>query len=115
MFTASQIASVSAKAFAGEGYTEYRGADRYAGRYVVGGLSTAELATGTPLSDIQRAASLVADTPESETLGSWVESGVIYLDAGDTYDSLQFALVVARSRGELAIYDRMAQKVVTVA
>lgn len=44
----------------------------------------------------------------AETLGYWEDKGTVYVDLGTTYHSEVSALSVARTRGELAIFDREA-------
>ena len=50
----------------------------------------------------------------AEALGYWEHEGTIYVDFGTTHASIDDALRVAASRGELAIYDRETGQCITV-
>lgn len=115
VFASDDVAHLIGSAIRGEGDTIYRGRPKYAGRYIVGGIRTASLPF-EPLTPTFE--NLVADVirdfatnmeyvGKSETLGVWIDyTNVLHVDLGDTYYTLESALVVAAKRGELAIWDR---------
>lgn len=114
MFSTSDIYTLARKAASavegeGAGHTVYaHGVSPR--RYVVGGYTKSLL---FPINEgtarIRKAVrALAASTPArfAETLGMWEDKGTVYVDLGTTYHSEVSALSVARTRGELAIYDR---------
>ena len=120
MFTDFQQFDVAAHAYAHEGFTAYRGREDYAGRYIVGGLATRTIPHDVPnyaalcLESVLDLA-LGASDLTAETLGVWHEGGIAHFDLGDSYTIEYVALKVARGRGELAIWDRFAGRVIRVA
>ena len=119
MFTDFQQFDVAAHAYAREGFTAYRGREDYAGRYIVGGLATRTIPHDAPnyaalcLESVLDLA-LDASSFMAETLGVWHEGGNAHFDLGDSYTIQYVALKVARGRGELAIWDRFAGRVIRV-
>jgi len=51
-----------------------------------------------------------------DSLGGWLDkdTGIYYLDLNDHYHDLEVALSVAKSNNQLAIYDKVEGKVITV-
>lgn len=118
-FPSNAAFALAHAAHAGTGHTEYRNRAEYAGRYIVGGIATAVVpsdAVGFPELVLRSALDLLdsEDARKSETVGVWSHEGNTYLDLGDTYYMLDSALTVARKRGELAIWDRVAEQEITV-
>lgn len=114
MFSTSDIYALARKAaFAveggGTGHTIYS-PECAPRRYVVGGyIPSVLLPVGTPVGVVRAAIRrMVRDSGArfAETLGFWEDNGTLYLDLGTTYHDEASALSVARTRGELAIYDR---------
>lgn len=105
MFTSDQIDAVAIAAIKGEGHTEFNGPEKYAGRYVVGGLATDTFPAGFP--NVRQIVADLARNATAETLGCWENNGIVYIDLGDTWTHLSAALQVASQRGELAIWDRL--------
>ncbi|AHL18528.1 hypothetical protein ISF9_058 [Microbacterium phage vB_MoxS-ISF9] len=122
MFSTSDIYALARKAASavegeGAGHTIYaRGSE--ARRYVVGGYTPSVLLpVGTPVGVVRRAIRRMVGAHGArfaETLGYWEDSGTVYLDLGTTYHDEVSALSVARTRGELAIYDREAGEVTSL-
>ena len=91
-------------------FTAYKGNPDHAGRYIVGGLSAAELPADASFATILSAVNALAISDASrdaETLGAWIDKGTLYLDLGDTWTALPAAMQAAQYRGELAIWDRV--------
>lgn len=103
----------------GSGHTEYR-KDRAMGRYIVGGVVPARIfPIGTARPVIRAAVRRMLGNPAghsrmADTLGYWEDAGSIYVDLGDTWGDLGIALDIARSRRELAIFDRLTGECITV-
>ena len=119
MFTDFQQFDVAAHAYAREGFTAYRGREDYAGRYIVGGLATRTIPHDVPNYSalcLESVLDLALDASglAAETLGVWHEGGNAHFDLGDSYTIQYVALKVARGRGELAIWDRFAGRVIRV-
>lgn len=122
MFSTSDIYALARKAASavegeGAGHTIYaRGTE--ARRYVVGGYTPSVLLpVGTPVGVVRRAIRRMVGAHGarfSETLGYWEDNGTVYLDLGTTYHDEVSALSVARTRGELAIYDRETGECITL-
>lgn len=112
MFTRTDVARIARLASlavegSGTGATAY---DEHAmrGRYVVGGYAPAQL---YPIGEGRghmrtRIWDWVQAHPEAHTLGYWEHEGTVYVDLGTMTPGLEYALQLARTRGELAIFDR---------
>lgn len=57
----------------------------------------------------------MATTGENTSVGLWMDDGKLYVDVSESYDRLDVAMRVAKERDQLAIYDQMADKALTVA
>lgn len=115
-FAAQDRQGLALSAAYGQGSTAYRGHERYAGRYIVGGLSTRTVPV-TGIRETYRSALYALeqlDTTNAETLGVWVQDGIVYADAGDTWLTRYAAEQAAKNRGELAYWDRVAEAEVFV-
>lgn len=117
-FTTFQQFDIAAHAYAHDGATVYRGKPEYAGRYIVGGLATKVVpheAAGYAAMCLDAVFDLADDasTVKAETLGVWHDNGLAYFDLGDTYYTKERALMAARERGELAIWDRHTSTEIT--
>ena len=114
MFSTSDVYALARKAASavegdGTGHTVYS-PECAPRRYVVGGYTPSVLLpVGAPVGVVRRAIRRMVGAHGarfSETLGYWEDNGTVYLDLGTTYHDEVSALSVARTRGELAIYDR---------
>lgn len=123
MFTFSEFDQfdLASLAFRLEGGTIYRGKEEHSGRYIVGGLATVTVPHTLPRNEFAKAClntvfdmALDGNSMLAETLGVWHSNGRAYFDLGDTWTSLTAALVTAKTRGELAIWDRVTQSEVLV-
>lgn len=56
--------------------------------------------------------SLESSAKQADALGVWVEDGLAYLDASNVILDRESALSVARSRGEISIYERATEDVI---
>ena len=115
------------------GGTVYLPGATHARRYVVGGLiaalafptradalaylanprpSSVQGVTVSPFSDFVKR----AEDAGADAVGVWedTETGTVYLDANSLTDSAWAAIVQARSRGELAIWDTRAEREIRV-
>ena len=89
-------------------------------RYIVGGLN---LYTGSGKDlDLQAIVARAVDTLNAQPnlydcVGGWndSETGVYYVDANNSYDDLNMALIVGRNRGEIAIWDSIGFEEIRVA
>lgn len=122
MFSTSDTYSLARKAASalegdGSGHTVYA-RDAEARRYVVGGYTPSTLLPiGTPVGVVRGAIRRMVGASGArfaETLGYWEDNGTVYLDLGTTYNDEVSALSVARTRGELAIYDRQTGEVISL-
>lgn len=59
--------------------------------------------------------SLESSAKHADALGVWVEDGTVFLDASNVILDVGSALAVARSRGEISIYDRANNAVIYTA
>lgn len=81
------------------------------GRYVVGGIATATIpeAQRNHPATLARVTALVdgwmGDYPQAETIGSWTDKGLVYLDMGSTVETAEAAYDLAKDRGEIAYWD----------
>ena len=48
----------------------------------------------------------------AEGFGAWVDGPTVYVDPHSTHDDLRDALTIARTRGELAIYDTLTNETI---
>ena len=53
-------------------------------------------------------------TGENMSVGLWMDNGLLYVDVSESYDNLSQAMTVAKERDQLAIYDQLEDKVITV-
>lgn len=86
-------------------------------RYVVGGLATRLYPIGESREAMRkgmRAMLAGYGGATASTLGYWEEEGTVYVDMGDMHSSLEDALRIAASRGELAIFDTWTRDVTYV-
>lgn len=122
MFSTSDIHALARKASAaaegeGAGHTVYS-PECAPRRYVVGGYTPSSLLpVGTPVGVVRAAIRRMVGASGArfaETLGFWEDNGTVYLDLGTTYNDEVSALSVARTRGELAIYDRQTGECIPV-
>lgn len=114
-YTDPDFTNLAHHAATGKGYTAYLNKEEYAGRYIVGGIKTATIPTGTPnMAAIVKLIATDFSATRPETIGTWEEDGLTYIDAGSTYYSLSVALEIATNRGELAIYDRITNTEIRV-
>lgn len=116
MFTRTDVATVArlaSRAVEGEGtgHTVYAQGTTPR-RYVVGGYTPSQMyPTGAASGVVRTRIWDAVHAPAArfaETLGYWEDEGTVYVDLGTTYHDEVSALSVARTRGELAIYDREA-------
>jgi hypothetical protein len=124
MFTNAHIARLARHASAlvqgeGQGHTEYAHRDSKR-RYVVGGVAPALIfPVGTARPVIRAAVRRMLDNARADllawdTLGCWEDNGAVYIDLGDTWSNRGLAHYEARSRGELAYFDREAGECIPV-
>lgn len=107
--TLSDIRLLTDKAVSDGGYTIPLTGGKL-GRYVVGGLRTATMKVADAMVNAGAVAKRLGELAGAETLGSWLHEGVVYYDLGNTYDDESTAMSAARERGELAIYDTVANR-----
>ena len=120
MFSNAKISAVAGFAStvgegSGDGLTVYtQGVTP--GRYVVGGRVPSRLfPIGTARPVIKAAiVAMLEGSPNAETLGVWEDDGTVYVDLGDTWETLEHALYAATHRSELAIYDRQDEECIRV-
>lgn len=92
------------------GWTIARDADEDISRYIVSVASLAQEPVDKPITVadwriiVDRYLALAKELP-ALTLGYWLDNGIAYVDANLSYPSLQYAILVAAQRGEIAIYD----------
>lgn len=105
----------SAEEGSGSGHTVYA-ADAKSRRYVVGGYRPSLMFPIGTARPVIRAAirRLMHDAAQAETLGYWEDRGTVYVDLGNTFNSLHMALHVAARRCELAIYDTQTGECIPV-
>ena len=122
MFTRTDVAMLARLAAGavegdGSGHTVYA-QQSTPKRYIVGGYLPAQLyPIGEAKGHMRTRIWDAAHTPAArfaETLGYWEDRGTVYVDFGTTYHSLVSALSVARTRGELAIFDRKTGECITL-
>ena len=121
MFYEYQINRLIAEALGGaEGHTEYR-EDRPEGasRYIVGGATeplviASESLFREPAGSRVKIREWAERQQGEETIGFWLDEGLAYFDAGESFYIREVALSAARKRGELAIWDRKESKEIRV-
>lgn len=79
------------------------------GRYVVGGVVSATARLGENLTDVVSKLTEAVATTTVDTIGSWLENGLVYYDLGTVTDNEQQAHQWAVERGEIAYYDMQEQ------
>lgn len=101
------IKDLEAEAHAQGGGTRHLTARR--GRYVVGGVVSATARLGDNLAGVvSTLTQAIADTT-ADTVGSWLEGGIVYYDLGTVTDNAETAQRWAEERGEIAYFDLEAQ------
>lgn len=122
MFTRTDVATIARLASVavegeGAGHTVYAHGS-FPKRYIVGGHTPSQMYPTGGSSGHMRVriwdAAQMAGALEAETLGYWEDKGTVYVDFGTTCHSLASALSVARTRGELAIFDRQTGECIAV-
>lgn len=120
-FSPAQIDRLILAAYHGEDTTEYMHDDSSPSyRYIVTGHVQGTGASWDLIRTYpRRFAAIVREWARAvgsnaETLGVWHDQGHVYIDAGDTYSHRRIALATARRNGELAIYDRVDNRVINV-
>ena len=122
MFSHTHLANVARAASAlvegsGDGFTQYSTHAPRA-RYVIGGyLPSRMYAIGTAVPVIKADILKDSRTPlglSAQTLGCWEDDGTVYVDFGTVTDDYGHAMMLARSRGEKAIYDTVLKDCIPV-
>ena len=120
-FSPAQIDRLIVAAYNGEDTTEYMHDDSTPSyRYIVTGHVEGTGASWDLIRTYpRRFAAIVREWAQdvgsnAETLGVWHDGGHVYIDAGDTYSHRELALRAARKNGELAIFDRVENRVIHV-
>lgn len=110
--TRDRIASVSGQILdwvimGKDGTISYNGSDLPTTGYFVGGKYPSLVWSDPSEWHLNKVRSFVANSPCVEYYGVWTdsESGVVYIDGVDHYESLEEALAYAVDRGEIAIWD----------
>ncbi len=98
----------------GKGGATVNLSDRPLGRFVIGGLGTVAdtvAAMTDHAADMSEKMARMA-SGDVQTVGSWLDTtdGTVYLDYGSTTDDMAQALDIARKRGEIAIWDSVANR-----